>query len=68
MTPDLPEGARLEYTACLGARFSKRFGIDIAYQYIDQEDRNGIVLLTRPDTGTYDFHANLFGASVIVHF
>src|SRR5262249_28376678 len=40
VTPDLPEGARLEYTAGLGARFNPRFGIDIAYQYIDQEDRN----------------------------
>jgi long-chain fatty acid transport protein len=68
VTPDLPEGARLEYAAGLGARFSKRFGIDIAYQYIDQDDRNGRVLLTGPDTGTYAFHANLFGASVIVHF
>ncbi|HMF97441.1 MAG TPA: outer membrane protein transport protein [Vicinamibacterales bacterium] len=68
VTPDLPEGARLEYTAGVGARFNTRFGIDLAYQYIDQEDRNGRVLLTGPDTGTYTFHANLFGASLVVHF
>jgi long-chain fatty acid transport protein len=68
VTPDLPEGARREYAAGLGARFSRRLGVDLAYQYIDQEDRSGRVLLTGPDTGTYTFHANLFGASLVVHF
>src|SRR5262245_59499134 len=68
VTPDLPEGSRREYTAGLGARFSRHVGVDIAYQYIDQEDRNGRVLLTGPDTGTYTFHANLFGPSLTVHF
>jgi len=68
VTPDLPEGARLEYTAGVGARLNRRFAVDFAYQYIDQEDRNGRVLLTGPDTGTYAFHANLFGATVTVGF
>jgi long-chain fatty acid transport protein len=68
VTPDLPEGARTEYTAGVGARFSRHVGVDAAYQYINQEDRNGRVLLTGPDTGTYGFHANLFGATVIFRF
>jgi long-chain fatty acid transport protein len=68
ITPDLPEGARTEYTAGLGARLSNRLGVDLAYQYIKQEDRDGRVLLTGPDTGTYIFHANLFGATVILRF
>ncbi len=68
VTPDLPEGARVEYTAGFGARLSERFAVDVAYQYIDQEERDGRVLLTGPDTGTYAFHANLLGASVIVRF
>lgn len=68
VTPDLPEGARTEYTAGLGARLSPRFAFDIAYQYIRQEDRDGRVLLQGPDTGTYAFHANLFGATAVVKF
>src|SRR4030095_8645992 len=65
---ELPEGARREYTAGLGAHLSKHFAVDAAYLYLDQEDRNGRVLLSGPDTGTYSFHANLFGVSVIVRF
>jgi long-chain fatty acid transport protein len=68
VTPELPEGARREYTAGLGAHLSKHFAVDAAYLYLDQEDRNGRVLLSGPDTGTYSFHANLFGVSVIVRF
>jgi len=68
VTPDLPEGARTEYTAGIGARLNNRFGVDLAYQYIRQEDRNGRVLLAGPDTGTYAFHAHLFGASVNIRF
>jgi long-chain fatty acid transport protein len=68
VTPDLPEGARVEYTAGFGARLSDRFGFDVAYQYIKQEDRNGRVLLTGPDTGTYSFHANLVGATISARF
>jgi len=68
VTPDLPEGARREYTAGFGTRFSPHLAVDFAYQYIDQEDRNGRVLLSGPDTGVYAFHANLFGATVILRF
>lgn len=68
VTPDLPEGARVEYTAGLGLGVSRGFGVDIAYQHISQEDRTGRVLLTGPDTGNYTFHGNLFGATAIFRF
>ena len=68
VTPDLPEGARLEYTAGLGARLNDRFSVDVAYQYIDQETRTGRTLLSGPDTGSYAFHANLFGVSLVLRF
>ena len=68
VTPDLPEGARVEYTAGLGLRLTGQFSLDVAYQYIAQEDRSGRVLLRGPDTGTYAFHANLFGAAAVLRF
>ena len=68
ITPDLPEGARKEYTAGVGLRFSEGVALDLAYQYIDQEKRDGRVLLTGPDTGVYTFHANLFGAALVLKF
>jgi long-chain fatty acid transport protein len=68
VTPDLPEGARMEYTAGLGARMNDRFSVDVAYQYIDQETRDGRTLVSGPDTGTYAFHANLFGVSLLMRF
>jgi long-chain fatty acid transport protein len=68
VTPDLPEGARMEYTGGLGARLNNHFGIDVAYQHIKQDDRNGRVQLTGPDTGVYAFHANLFGATAVIRF
>ncbi|HXD21130.1 MAG TPA: outer membrane protein transport protein [Vicinamibacterales bacterium] len=68
VTPDLPEGARTEYTAGLGARVSRGLVIDVAYQHIAQQDRSGRVLLRGPNTGTYAFHANLFGATATVRF
>jgi long-chain fatty acid transport protein len=68
VTPDLPEGARVEYTAGVGARLNERFSVDVAYQYIDQETRNGRTLLSGPDTGRYDFHAHLLGVSFVARF
>lgn len=68
VTPELPEGARLEYTAGIGARVNQRFAVDLAYQHISQEDRNGRLLLRGPDTGIYAFHANLFGATAVFSF
>ncbi|HEY6947783.1 MAG TPA: outer membrane protein transport protein [Gemmatimonadales bacterium] len=41
VTPNLPEGNRSSFTAGIGARISKGFRIDAAYQYIDQADRRG---------------------------
>jgi long-chain fatty acid transport protein len=68
VTPDLPEGARVEFTMGVGARLGNRLAVDVAYQHIQQQDRNGRVLQDGPDTGIYTFHANLVGATVIVRF
>jgi long-chain fatty acid transport protein len=68
VTPDLPEGARGEFT--LGASFQamKKVRMDLAYQYINQLDRYGRTQLTGPDTGIYVFGANLFGAGIVWRF
>jgi long-chain fatty acid transport protein len=68
VTPDLPEGARVELTAGAGVRVQRGVWIDLAYMRLYQQDRSGRVTLTGPDTGTYAFHANLFGASAVIRF
>jgi long-chain fatty acid transport protein len=68
ITPDLPEGARGEFT--LGASFQamKHIRMDLAYQYINQMDRVGRTQLYPPNTGTYIFGANLLGAGLVWRF
>ena len=41
VTPNLPEGDRSSFTVGIGARVSRGFRIDAAYQYINQADRRG---------------------------
>jgi long-chain fatty acid transport protein len=41
VTPNLPEGPRSEFTAGFGTRFGENLGLDLAYQYIIQADREG---------------------------
>jgi long-chain fatty acid transport protein len=41
VTPNLPEGDRTSFSLGLGARVSRGFRIDAAYQYINQGDRRG---------------------------
>jgi long-chain fatty acid transport protein len=76
VTPLLPEGERAEGTLGLGIRLSPRARLDLAYQYIRQQDRRGRV--TDPpargpagasaNTGVYTSTANLFGASLAFGF
>jgi len=69
VTPNLPEGARTEFTAGLGFQFSKDFHLDLSYMYINQADRRGRTVSDPTVTnGLYNFSANLFGASLAFSF
>ncbi len=69
VTPNLPEGARTEFTAGLGFQFSKDFHLDLSYMYINQADRRGRTVSNPAVTnGLYNFSANLFGASLAFSF
>jgi long-chain fatty acid transport protein len=76
VTPLLPEGERIEGTAGVGLRLSPRLRLDLAYQYIRQQDRRGRVTdapegqlpTTALNTGLYRSTAKLYGASVAFSF
>ncbi len=76
VTPLLPEANRNEFTAGVGYRFSDRFLIDLAYQFLAQDQRRGRVREPLPgnsptvalNSGLYSFNAHLFGATVTAHF
>jgi long-chain fatty acid transport protein len=68
VTPELPEGARGEFTLGTGFQAMKKIRLDLAYQYISQMDRFGRTQLTGPNTGTYIFGAHLFGAGLVWKF
>jgi long-chain fatty acid transport protein len=76
VTPILPEGNRVEGTLGVGIKLMPQLRLDLAYQYLQQQDRRGRV--TDPptgvaptpamNTGLYKFKANLFGASLALGF
>jgi long-chain fatty acid transport protein len=76
VTPLLPEGERSEGTLGVGYQVSPRVRLDLAYQYIRQQDRRGRVVeppVRGPagaavNSGLYTSKANLFGASVAIGF
>ncbi len=69
VTPNLPEGSRAEFTIGLGTSLGSSLHGDIAYQYINQQDRRGrTVPFGQPDNGLYTFKANLFGAMLTYTF
>jgi len=75
VTPNLPEAARTEFTAGFGSHLSDRFGFDLAYQYIDQADRQGrsgdggmAVPTAAVNDGLYTFSANLVGVTLTYSF
>ena len=68
VTPNLPEGARQNYSVGFGAKLSKSVRLDFAYQYLRQGERAGrttdggmAVPTTEVNNGVYRFHANLLG-------
>jgi len=75
VTPNLPEAPRTEFTAGFGSHLSERFGFDLAYQYIDQADRQGrsgnggmAVPTAALNDGLYTFSANLLGITLTYSF
>ncbi len=79
VTPLLPEGARNEVTGGFGIKLSEKFTVDLAYQYILQDDRRGRVREVPPGTsadqvvsdinsGLYKSHAHLLGATFTTRF
>jgi long-chain fatty acid transport protein len=75
VTPLLPEGQRFEGTIGAGIRLTPILTLDVAYQYIQQQDRRGRMAdpvgrdpLPIDNTGLYKFTANLFGASLALAF
>ncbi len=75
VTPILPEGNRWEGTLGVGIKLMPQLRLDLAYQYLQQEDRRGRLIdpvgrgaLPTDNTGLYTFKANLFGASLALGF
>jgi long-chain fatty acid transport protein len=75
VTPILPEGQRFEGTVGAGIHLMPNLRLDLAYQYIRQQDRRGRMTdpvgrdpLPLDNTGLFKFTANLFGASLALAF
>ena len=75
MTPLLPEGPRNEVTAGAGIVLAPKFTLEIAYQYIKQNDRRGRtrdVSGTPPtvalNNGVYTLVGHLLGVSLAYSF
>jgi long-chain fatty acid transport protein len=69
VTPLLPEAPRNEFTAGLGYEMAKGLHVDLAYQYIRQQDRRGRVFPAPvSNSGLYTFSANLFGVGLAYTF
>ncbi len=78
VTPLLPEGYRNEPTLGLGWRPSSLLEVNVAYQYIAQNDRRGRVRdalagegepsVEDLNSGLYSFDAHLIGTTLTLHF
>ena len=68
VTPLLPEAARNEFTVGGGFELTPKLHADLAYQYIRQHDRRGLVSISSGNTGVYQFSAHLFGAGLSYTF
>jgi len=66
--PRLPDGNRYEGTIGLGYAFSTMFRVDVAYQFIQMEERTVTAASGNPFPGTYKSSANLFGIDLGLSF
>ncbi len=77
VTPLLPEANRNHVTVGLGWRALDKLAVNVAYQYLGQNDRRGRVRAARvgeanPTTeelnsGVYSFNAHLIGTTLTIH-
>jgi long-chain fatty acid transport protein len=77
VTPLLPEANRNHVTAGLGWRATDIIELNVAYQYLGQNDRRGRVRGERVgeedptveelNSGLYSFHAHLIGTTLTIH-
>lgn len=75
VTPLLPENTRNEFTAGLGWDVPGGFLVDVAYQYIDQDDRRGRTREPQEgqdpidaNDGLFSFNAHLFAVTLSYQF
>lgn len=76
VTPLLPEGARNQFSGGVSWRPTPRLELSAAYLFLRQDDRRGRVTEPAPgmapttalNSGLYDFVAQLFGATVTLHY
>lgn len=76
VTPLLPEAERNEVTAGLGWEPSPGFALNVAYQYVGQNDRRGrvveppegVVPTTDLNGGLFSFGAHLVSSTFTLHF
>jgi long-chain fatty acid transport protein len=75
VTPLLPEGYRNEFTVGIGWQPTPAFALNVAYQYLDQNERRGRIRDAAGDaaptpalnSGLYSFRAHLIGATLTLH-
>jgi long-chain fatty acid transport protein len=75
VTPLIPDAPRREYTAGVTVPLFRRARMDVAYLFVDQQDRRGrttdgglVAPTAAVNNGAYRYHANLLGASVVLGF
>ncbi len=69
VVPNLPEGPRAEFTGGLGTKLGSKLQLNLAYQYIKQQERRGRIVSDPAVTnGLFTFNAHLFGATFTYTF
>ena len=69
VVPNLPEGPRAEFTGGFGTNLGQKLQVNVAYQYIKQQERRGRIVSDPSVTnGLFTFNAHLFGATFTYTF
>jgi long-chain fatty acid transport protein len=69
VVPNLPEGPRAEFTGGFGTRLGEKLMVNLAYQYIKQQERRGRTVADPAVTnGLFTFNAHLIGATFTYTF